>query len=514
MKHGDDIFLQVPSGGLNEPWTGRRWDRAEVTRQFDARVRHLASRGLSVSDVVFLHHGNTPEFFVDLLAVWRLGGCAVPIDPRLTAFEVATLARTAKPRFAVGCGNVDESKAAALSGIGVRLLDSREAIRAGVAAGPLPSAGGAPAPDAPALILFTSGSTGDPKGVVHTRRTLRARWAGLRSALDLEPFRRTLCLLPTHFGHGLICNCLFPWLSGQELFILPPFKPEVILQLGNLLDENGITFLSSVPTVWRLALKTARPPRKRPLKRVFCGSAPLSAYLWKQIRDWTGTPEVFNAYGITETGSWVAGTTVPGFAPEDGLIGEPWGAEIRILKNSMDDFRPDAMRDCPPGEPGYVWIRTPALMDGYFGRDDLTRAVVRDGWFLPGDIGMTDGRGWLYLRGREGDEINKGGMKIAPADIDAVAERSGKTLDVCTFGFEDPLLGENVGIAFVLEAADDDNLRFVVNHLRRNLGKHHLPQRWYVLDEIPRTSRGKVNRSLVAQRCSGLAPVDLRRLLR
>jgi acyl-CoA synthetase (AMP-forming)/AMP-acid ligase II len=336
----------------------------------------------------------------------------------------------------------------------------------------------------------------------------------LRQSLGLEKFRLTLCLLPTHFGHGLICNCLFPWLSGQDLFVLPPFKPDVILQLGTILDENEITFMSSVPTIWRLALKTARPPRARTLRRVFCGSAPLSASLWREIQDWTGTREVFNSYGITETASWVAGTTVSDFVPEDGLIGEPWGAVIRILKGADTNIPPGMAQECTPGESGYIWINTPALMNGYLGREDLTRQVVSQGWFLTGDIGAVDDRGWLYLKGRERDEINKGGMKVHPSDIDAVAERFHKTVDVCTFGYEDPLHGENVGIAFVLRPTDDDCIREFHAWLKLHLGKHQMPQRWYLLDEIPRTSRGKVNRSDVAQRCSALASVDLRTVLR
>ena len=105
-------------------------------------------------------------------------------------------------------------------------------------------------------------------------------------------------------------------------------------------------------------------------------------------------------------------------------------------------------------------------------------------------------------------------MKVHPADIDAVAERFEQSPDVCTFGFEDPLLGENVGIAVVLKEPDDENLRNLIHWLRQHLGKHQMPQRWYLLDEIPRTSRGKVNRSHVAQKCALLKPVDTRKLFR
>ena len=133
-------------------------------------------------------------------------------------------------------------------------------------------------------------------------------------------------------------------------------------------------------------------------------------------------------------------------------------------------------------------------MRGYLDRDDLTEKVVSDGWFVTGDIGVLDERGWLYLRGREREEINKGGMKVYPADIDAVIERFPATVDVCTFAFDEPLLGEDVGVAVVLDPGDGRSSWRFATGPTQHLARHQLPQRWYVLPEIPRTSRGKVNR--------------------
>jgi acyl-CoA synthetase (AMP-forming)/AMP-acid ligase II len=506
------MFLDLALGPLTEPMTGRHWDQRAVVDRTRRRLAFYARHGLARADRVFLHYGNTPEFFVDLAAIWSLGGCAVPIDARLTPFEIETLAQAAAPRFSLWSGAPDDGVARALSARGVAVLDASaadaEAARDAMPAGPLVAL------DQDALILFTSGTTGQPKGVVHTHRSLRARWMTLRQSLGLAPFRRTLCLLPTHFGHGLICNCLFPWLSGQHLFILPPFKADLILQLGALLDEHGVTFLSSVPTVWRLALKTAPPPRSSTLERVFCGSAPLSAHLWADIRRWTGAREVWNAYGITETGSWLAGTSVADFTPEDGLVGEAWGGVVKILRTSDATAQLGAEEECRRGESGHVWVNTPALMRGYLGRDDLTAEVVSAGWFRTGDIGLVDERGWLYLRGREREEINKGGMKVYPADVDAVVERFDQTVDVCTFAVEDALLGEDIGVAVVLPNAEPATLRRLHAWMAQHLAKHQMPKRWYVVDEIPRTSRGKINRSAVAASCAGRTPVDLRGALR
>ena len=134
-----------------------------------------------------------------------------------------------------------------------------------------------------------------------------------------------------------------------------------------------------------------------------------------------------------------------------------------------------------------MWVRTPALMRGYLDRDDLTDRVVSGGWFLTGDIGLVDERGWLFLRGREREEINKGGMKVHPADIDSVIERFAATRDVCTFAFPEVLLGEDVGVAVVLSAADDATVLELYDWTTRHLARHQIPQRWY----SSRTSRGR-----------------------
>ncbi len=505
------MFMTGTTGRLVEPLSGRAWNPREIHARVLARLADYARLGLAPGDRVFLHYGNTLEFFVDVLAIWQLGACAVPVDGRLTAYEVAILAASARPRISVWDTMPEDALGHTLTDLGISVT-GKPAAQPGAVSGAVP--GSRLKLDADALILFTSGTTGNPKGVVHTHRSLRARWSSLRSTLGLAVFQRSLCLLPTHFGHGLICNCLFPWLYGQDLYVLPPFRADLLTKLGSIIDEHAITFMSSVPTVWRLAVKTSKPPKRDSLAQIFCGSAPLSGGLWRSIQEWSRTSRVLNAYGITETGSWMAGTTVDFDQPEDGLVGEAWGGVLRVLRTDDTTTPFSSAEDCPRGEPGHVWINTPALMKGYLDRDDLTAAVVTDGWFSTGDIGLIDERGYLYLRGRQREEINKGGMKVYPTDVDTVIERFAETIDVCTFALADPLLGEDVAVAVVLRTVSDDTLIALRDWTAVHLAPHQMPKRWYRLEEIPRTSRGKVNRADVAKHCLSQTPIPYAELLK
>ena len=153
-------------------------------------------------------------------------------------------------------------------------------------------------------------------------------------------------------------------------------------------------------------------------------------------------------------------------------------------------------------------------MKGYFQRQDLTDAVISQGWFMTGDIGLINDQGQLFLKGRERDEINKGGMKIYPADVDEVFEQSGTTQDICTFRLKDELYGENVGIALVLKDRGEDAIRNLHHWIDTHLAQHKQPVRWYVLDDIPRTSNGKINRETVRHACTSRTPLNLQQILR
>ncbi|MBT3170679.1 MAG: acyl--CoA ligase [Rhodospirillaceae bacterium] len=471
-------------GGIHDLQSGESWQGARFAAETGRRAAFLSSQSIGCGDIVIISHGGTPSFFADLFAVWKTGACAVCLNQSTTAPELANLVNFIQPRAILTGEN-----SANTDGLTIPIFQlAREKT------GSLPpdraERMGASLDD-PALILFTSGTTGAPKGVTHSFRSLLARTALNRTHIGDANLARSLCVLPTHFGHGLIGNCLTPLLAGADLFLHAGMGVKAVPGLGPLLVDNDITFVSSVPTFWKIALKLAKPPAKQTLGQIHIGSAPLSAELWRAVQSWSGTDNVHNMYGITETANWLAGASAETLAPEDGLIGTMWGGSAAIVDG--DELR-------PTGE-GELAMQTPALMTGYLKRDDLTREVLRAGWFHTGDTGRIGEDGIIRLIGRRKSEINRAGMKVHPEEIDLLLERHPDVLEACAFGVPDEISGELVGTAITLKnnaVADQAQLRaWCAERIKADC----VPDKWFFVAEIPKTDRGKINRDTVMQAC-------------
>ena len=209
---------------------------------------------------------------------------------------------------------------------------------------------------------------------------------------------------------------------------------------------------------------------------------------------WSGIRRVVNMYGITEAANWIAGASAEEYEPENGLIGRPWGGEMAVRG---EDGRPQ-----PQGE-GELLLRSPALMQGYYLRDDLTTEVMQDGWYCTGDVGTIDANGVARLTGRIRNEINRAGMKIHPEDIDLLLERHAEVIEACAFGVPDEVSGQEVAVAICLaegSSLDGEDLRaWCAERIRAEA----VPRRWYFVSEIPKNERGKLNRDHVRAHALG-----------
>jgi len=470
-------------GSVSDLTAGTSLDAAELETAVLSRAGFLREKGLGPGHFVLITHGGTPFFFADLLALWQVGAAAACLNPTLTPGEVKTIAEFVGPAAILrGPGELPRG----LPGIKDFDLETEAAIPP-----PFEAPDQIP-PDSPALILFTSGTTGNPKGVVHTFGSIAARLQNNWAFLPTETLSKTLCVLPTHFGHGLIGNCLTPLLAGCDLFLFA--KPGIAgaAALGQVIDQNRITFLSSVPSFWKVVLKASKKPSAQTLKQVSIGSAPLTAELWQRVQDWAGIKNVCNMYGITETANWAAGVSGAGTAITDGLVGRMWGGEAGV-RNEDGVISKTGV--------GEIVLKTPSAMKGYLKRPDLTAEVLADGWYRTGDWGEVDKDGVIKLLGRTKTEINKAGIKILPEEIDMLLEKHPGVHEACAFGVPDPISGETVAVALVLKPGAEAKVPDYRDWCRARIKPDGVPEKWFFLSEIPKTDRGKINRGVVRDYC-------------
>jgi acyl-CoA synthetase (AMP-forming)/AMP-acid ligase II len=415
------VFFQFSDfGSIEDATLGLRWDREDFESEVLTRAATLAAAGIKPGSTVVLAHSGSARFFADLFAVWALGCTAACIDPALTQAETERVVEF------VGPSAVLVGDAPAKARFSVPVLDLTRAAPTKNAFTPVDSLNG------PALVLFTSGTTDQPKGVVLSARALLTRIALNRAAIGGASRMKTLVTLPTSFGHGLIGNALTPLMSGGEI-ILHPLGLPLAQNLGRIVDLYRIGFMSSVPAFWRIALKFSDAPTGGTLSRVHVGSAPLSANLWAEIAEWSRA-EVVNCYGITELANWVAGASSLADGIADGLVGKPWGGKAAI-QDSAGFIR-------GAGE-GHLLVQSPTVMSGYLRRPDLTASALVDGWYCTGDTGHIDENGLIRLTGRIKEEINRGGFKVQPAEIETLLQHHPAGSDACVFGMVDSASGES-----------------------------------------------------------------------
>lgn len=457
-----------------------RWSGPELAHEAHRRAAALRPYCQPGENLFVITHGNSPAFFADLFAVWEVGACAVCVNPGLTQGELDNVTAFVEARAVLADGGSAGTEVMPVVG------------SAQGRAQPGPAAAGHSALDDPALILFTSGTTGDPKGVQHSYRSILARLALNQAHIGGQTLARALCVLPTHFGHGLIGNCLTPLLCGGDVFLMHGTGVAGAAGLGDVLTDHQISFMSSVPAFWKVALRVAQPPASATLRRVHIGSAPLSSELWQGVMDWSGTREVANMYGITETANWIGGALASQLQPEDGLLGTPWGGQFAV---AGEDGSPRSH-----GE-GEILLQVPSLMSGYYRRPDLTTEVLRQGWYHTGDTGSIDAQGVLRMTGRNRYAINRGGMKVYPEELDLLLERHPDVMEACAFGISDPVSGENVAVALRLRDGAGVGKAELIDWTRAHIRADAVPGRVFLVPDIPKTDRGKLNRDTVARFC-------------
>jgi len=462
--------------------------RALSWRELDRRVRALARGlharfGLGPGDRVAWLGFNHPDMLALLFACARLGLVLVPLNFRLAPPEHAAILRHAGARLLL-CGPGFEEA-------GARFADEVEGLRVLPAEGPegletvLSEEGAERHPgvdlSSPILLVYTSGTTGRPKGAVLTQKALF--WNAVNSAHmhDLTARDRVLTVLPMFHVGGLNIQTTPALHLGAEVVLLERFDPEATLRA---VAEHRPTLTVLVPATMRALIE--HPAWEQTdlssLRMIACGSQVVPMPLLDAFNR-RGVPAA-QVYGATETCPIAVYQRAEDALRKPGSTGRPGlHVEMRIVDREG--------RDLPPGERGEVWIRGPNVTTGYWRDPEATRAALVDGWFRTGDVGVVDDEGDLWIVDRFKDVVISGGENIYPAELEAVLHAEPRIREAVVVGRPDPRWGE-VPVAVVVRADPALREEEVLALFEGRLARFKHPRAVLFVDGLPKNAMGKV----------------------
>jgi fatty-acyl-CoA synthase len=475
--------LSPEAVAMEEPATGRTVFYAELDRRSARAASLMADRGVGEGDRVAILCRNRIAFFEILFGCAKLGAILVPLNWRMPAPELDQLVADAEPSL-LFYGAEDQDVAAALGLPGIAIDAEYEAAE--------PEARSFrrhwPA-DGIWYLLYTSGTTGQPKGVIYTFQMALANYVNIRAAIGLTAADATPNFLPLFHTAGINLHTLPALIEGARVIVLEGFDADALVAL---FEQRRITAFFAVPAVYQSLIEHPRFPFAAldHIRHWGCGGAPLPDALVERYR-MLGI-RVCNGMGMTETGP-----TAFLAAPEDawehvGSVGKPQLlCSVRIVDEQG--------RDVAVGEVGDLLFAGPGITPGYWRNEEATReAFTDDGWLKSGDLAFRCGEGFYYVAGRRKEMFISGGENVYPAEVENVLCAHPAVQEVAVVAAPDARWGE-VGRAFVLPipgvaALDTAEL---TAFCRARLAAYKVPRSFELVTDFPRTAAGKIQKHLL-----------------
>jgi long-chain acyl-CoA synthetase len=453
---------------------GRSWTYDQLADEVDRLAPRISSE--IPGRVVGILLLNSQRFLVTMLAIWRAGKVAVPLNYLLPPEDLAFILKDSGMGGLVSSTFFEEAlgKIRPLFGDkGTILMADDQSF--------IPASGGAEAlePRDPALYLYTSGTTGRPKGVVLSHRNLISNVRSCETAGDFSSGDTFLCLLPFFHTYAITGTFLLPILNGSTMVLVDRFQPAKVLKL---VADHRVTCFLAIPSMYRVLATTEGEFDVSSLRFPISGGEPLPAAVAESFETRFGV-SVFEGYGQTEA-SPVVSLNVPG-ARRPGTVGRPLpGVEVCVWN--------DAGEPVPPGVVGELMVRGDNVMHGYHNLADETAQTISGGWLHTGDLGTMDEDGFIRITGRKTDLIISAGENIFPREIEEALIEHPSVREVVVVGVPDEVRGE-VPRAFVVPAEgrtlDEKDLR---RFCKARIAGYKVPKTFAIVDDLPRNASGKV----------------------
>lgn len=470
----------------------------ELDAKIAALAHRIAERVTAAGTRVVLIADNSVHHLVAAFAVWRVGGTLVTIYPSSTENELRYALTAAQPSLVIAGTRILRSVVAAAAELDVatcELTDDGDVL--GLASAPSNHDLASIAADGLALICYTSGSTANPKAVMHTHAGLFAAAVEYAEVWHLGSHDTTLVALPLAWAFGLVTTSMATLAVGGSVLLLARSNPSEMLR--NFADHR-VTFFAGVTTMYVKMLQTleADPDQARLLALRLCisGGEPRNEDAFRRWYELTDCP-VHDVYAASECFPVVTYDPVADPMPRAGCAGRVVpGARLRVV--DIDGH------DVARGTPGEAWTRGPATMTGYWGDPKLTAATLTaDGWYRTGDLVDIDPDGYVRVLGRLTDLIIRGGANVSPAEVEAVLTQHPDVSEATVVGLPDPEYGECVVAAIVLEPGGTLDMSALRQHCAQSLAGYKVPTQFVTVAELPRNaSTGKVHRREVAKMLS------------
>jgi len=469
----------------------RRLTYRELGRLARAVSALLREMGSGARSRVVLMSPNVPEFGAGYLGILMAGATVVPLNPMLKAEEVRYVLEDSGAAAMVGLEASLPLLRAARAGLGRRCpilsLDGPaagepgdaslpEAVRAGLRA-----AAASGSTEDVAVCLYTSGTTGRPKGALLSHGNLIANVQSFRTVLHVSEDDVFLAVLPFFHAYGATVLFLEPLSTGATIVVEPRFLPDAVLRA---MVQHRVTLFAGVPSMYAMLAASPRLAGDfSSLRLCIAGGAPLPVAVAEAFEAKYGIP-IYEGYGPTECAPVL--TVNPPFGKRKlGSVGPPIPqVDLRVV-----DDRGNAL---PPGEVGEIVARGPNVMQGYLNRPAETAEALRDGWYHTGDLGRVDEDGYYYIVDRKTDLILVGGLNVYPREVEAVLAGHPAVAEAAVVGVPDPIRGEAPKAFVILRNGQHVATQDLLQWCRQRLANYKVPRSIAVVADLPRTVTGKI----------------------